>query len=625
MPPTTPHLTPRHWHKLQLGACLLFLLLILHPAPAYPLSISNKETAAFELAFDPGSAALSDEAKRALRQLADKLNTQHTEVLILTGHADAGEKAPQALGQQRARAVEQHLWHLGVNPWRIYLESKGNTQPRDPGQPARNRRVEVEAVSNRNALEPSLAGFSLMKQWMDDAAFRKPYRGDPGRALPSPHTLLPQVEPALRPRFLRLVQLVVIKDQEDSRLAALRALDDGSQPDGDPLPPALYAQVFGSPYARAATRREADRIPAADSRRVAFAQRLWCDWKQNKKPAIERVRAVLPAPEVLKDLADPEKLAWIHCALHSADALRWLRQQGAISLDVKRQPDGWTALHAAIVEGDERGFMSLMDAGADPRTTNNAGDTPLHMVTHPNHPLLPFALQKLFWDRLPLAGADRNAPDQRGQPARLRTQPLPPKDVRIADPWPPEVKRRVDTLLTLFRERSAAPDMQEIMVRLNVVLQELLPKDAFEAKGYANIYEVRANATAASSTPPAPRGNWWDYGPHYFISSPSANGAQMHAFTMVLTDADFCLNPYELAIYTGASFSDGIGYPSFSRDRSIPWLNEYAWDMFKRSSTDTYRAKEFHIKTRPVRDKTTQVVTDEGCVQTMGVTASFSN
>lgn len=595
--------------------------MLLHAGHACPLTLSKHETRV-DLSFSDRSAELTQEARNTLRQVVDDLNKRDTEVIILVGHADAGEPEAKALGLARAGAVEQHLWQLGVNPWRTYMESVGSTQPRDPGQPASNRRVELEGVSLPSGAAPSLAGLSLMNGWVADAASRTPYLGDPGRIVQPPDAFLPQVEPALRPRFLRLMQLVAIKDQQDSRLAALRAMDDGRLPDGDPVPPALYAQVFGSPYARAATRREADRIAAADPRRVALAQRLWCDTDQYKKPDIERVWAMLPTPAVLQALPEAQQLAWVTCALHSADALRWLRQQG-VSLDAKRQPDGWTALHAAINDADETGFTALMAAGADPRATNHAGETPLHRIAHPDGPLLPHASQKLFWEQLLQAGADRDAQDQRGQPARLYSQPLPPRNVHIADTWPPDVKRRVDTLLALFSSRTTAPSAEEIAALLGVELQDLPSGE--QARYYAKIYAVRASGTPAGK-PPAYRVHPWNYGSFYFISTPSAKGAQTHTFTMAVADAGFCLNPYELAIYTGASFS-GDSEPPYSYNPSGPksWHKAYAWDMFKSSPVDTYRSEHFHIRTQSVRDQRTRKVTDEGCVQTMGVTAYFPN
>lgn len=45
--------------------------------------------------------------------------------------------------------------------------------------------------------------------------------------------------------------------------------------------------------------------------------------------------------------------------------------------------------------------------------------------------------------------------------------------------------------------------------------------------------------------------------------------------------------------------------------------------MFKSSPVNAYRAEHFHITTLPVRDQRTRKVNDEGCVQTMGVTAYF--
>lgn len=583
------------WHKLLLCACVL----LLHAGHSYALSLSKDERR-LDLQFEHQSADLTREAKDTLRQLVDGLNTQwFNEVIILSGHADAGEAAPEALGLQRARAVEFHLWQLGVYPKLMFVESKGSSLPADPRQSARNRRVELQAVSQHAALPPSQAGFGTMDRWFAETMRGQRPGPEGGPPWPTPYEVLPQVDPALRPRFLRLMQLVAIKNQDDARLTALRAMDDGRLPDGDPVPPALYAQVFGSPYARAATRREADRIAAADPRRVALAQRLWCDQDPYRKPDIERVQTTLPAPAVLQTLPEAQQAVWIACALHSAEALRWLRLQG-IRLDAKRQPDGWTALHAAVNDADETVFKALMAAGANARATNHADETPLHRVTHPDGPLLPYASQKLFWEELLQAGADRNA--------------------HIADTWPPDLKRRVDTLLALFSSRSTAPTAEEIMAQLNLELQERQPQ-GYEVSNYVKIYEAHTNGT-----PAAYRGNWWDYGPFYFISTPSAKGTRTHTFTIPVTTPAFCLNPYELAIYTGASFSGGIPPPpSFQPSQPKPWNNAYAWDMFKSSPVNTYRARDFHIRTLPVRDPQTGKVTDEGCVQTMGVTASFRN
>jgi hypothetical protein len=289
-----------------------------------------------------------------------------------------------------------------------------------------------------------------------------------------------------------------------------------------------------------------------------------------------------------------------------------------VSLDTKRQPDGWTPLHAAVTRGDVRAVASLLRAGANPRTTDDAGDTPLHRVAHPDHPLQPSPVQEQLWAQLLTAGADRDARNRQGQPARHYRQPLPARDERIADRWPPEVKRRVDNLLALFANRSEAPPLAEIMSQLDVELREIqtTPDEALRTD---RLYGVHTSDPGSAQPT-----RWRDrYTPHYVIYARDAKGSQLHSLSMPISSQKYCLNPYELAIYTGESFLDETPLTPHANPGMARQGWEYAWDMFKRSSNNTFWAKKFGISTSAVRNPQTGAVTDEGCVRTMHVGSAF--
>lgn len=607
MPPTSyrPLL-----HKLLF--CICAVPFAGHAQPFNPLTEARQQ---IELLFAPQSAELTHEAKGALRQLVDKLNLRGSDLVRIQGHADANETEPQALALQRARAAEFHLWQLGVYPRRtVVAAGQGGALA------GASRRVQVQSENFTGLPPPAEVGLHFMGWWADETLLGKRPLPKGAAPQPTPHDFLPRVEQALRPRFLRLMQLAAIRARDDEWLISLRAMDDGSRADEDPLPPALYAQMFGTPRAQAMTQADAASLPAADPRRLALAQRVWCSEAQSAfpRPRMETLAAVLPASQALQGLAGPEQLTWIACAQHSAEALRWLRQQQGVNLDTKRQPDGWTPLHAAVTRGDVKAAAALLQAGANPRTTDDAGDTPLHRVAHPDHPVQPSSIQQQLWEQLLMAGADREAQNRQGQPARHYNQPLPPRDERIADRWPPEVKRRVDNLLALFSSRTEAPTPEEVMSLLDVELREIQTTPD-EAQRIARLYGVHASDPGSAQPT-----RWRDrYTPHYVIYAKDAKGSQLHSLSMPISSQKFCLDPYELAIYTGESFLDSTPLSPHANPGTARQDWEYARDMFKRSRSNTFWAKKFGITTSATRNPQTGAVTDEGCVSTMGVGGAF--
>ncbi|MEX0885288.1 MAG: flagellar motor protein MotB [Phycisphaeraceae bacterium] len=109
------------------------------------------------ITFEPGSADLSEQARRQLRQVARELRG-YNNLIELRGHADAGETREPgsrygdlwSLSYGRARAVMQYLTgeDVGIRTERVRLVSNADREPlvrrvQGAAQRAPNRRVEV--------------------------------------------------------------------------------------------------------------------------------------------------------------------------------------------------------------------------------------------------------------------------------------------------------------------------------------------------------------------------------------------------------------------------------------------------------------------------------------------------
>jgi flagellar motor protein MotB len=107
-----------------------------------------------DVLFDSGQDKLKPTAVKALEKVADILQSQYAgQTIRIEGHTDDV--------RVRANSVWQDNWDLGANRSRqvlLYLEKKGlprdkmylasfaDTQPRDPTDLAKNRRVEIVVV-----------------------------------------------------------------------------------------------------------------------------------------------------------------------------------------------------------------------------------------------------------------------------------------------------------------------------------------------------------------------------------------------------------------------------------------------------------------------------------------------
>ena len=119
-------------------------------APIVPEAV--KTSYAADALFDFDRAVLKPMGKATLDGLIEKIRGVNLEVVIAVGHTDSvGTDAyNQKLGLRRAEAVKAYLVVHGVDPKRVYTESKGERQPVADNKTAqgreRNRRVEIEVI-----------------------------------------------------------------------------------------------------------------------------------------------------------------------------------------------------------------------------------------------------------------------------------------------------------------------------------------------------------------------------------------------------------------------------------------------------------------------------------------------
>lgn len=172
-------------------------------------------------------------------------------------------------------------------------------------------------------------------------------------------------------------------------------------------------------------------------------------------------------------------------------------------------------------------------------------------------------------------------PDFRLIPQAEET-PLPSRDASVAAHWPKEIKTLLDNLLSLFPRDGEAPTVREIERRFGISLteRELRMEELYSYSKYYVIGGTRY--TRKQERSPQESG--------YAIFKPSY-GSQAHVLTLAISpkESGFCLDPYELAVYTGAKFSNG--------DVSVHvkvrhWPPAYVWGMFSWSKDTRYIADQ---------------------------------
>ncbi len=102
--------------------------------------------------FDLGSSTLSEDARRELRWLAEKLAPYPKAILKIQGFADGTGSEPrnQVLSLERSQRVKGYLMEIGIDPSRLRTEGFSSSIPAETNDTAkgrsRNRRVEVTVL-----------------------------------------------------------------------------------------------------------------------------------------------------------------------------------------------------------------------------------------------------------------------------------------------------------------------------------------------------------------------------------------------------------------------------------------------------------------------------------------------
>ena len=206
-------------------------------------------------------------------------------------------------------------------------------------------------------------------------------------------------------------------------------------------------------------------------------------------------------------------------------------------------------------------------------------------------------------------------------PTRLVPQPegtpLPPRDPRIADHWPPELKQLIDNMLSLYPKtpHERPPSVKEVEKKMGITLTER-PLRSEETYSWSKRYVVSGTRYMAPSLA--------KYGldEFYGITRARASGGMVQRLKLVISpkQGGFCLSPYELAVYAGSTFSNGDTSPHAAIRH---WAPAYVWGMFTWSNTGRYVGQDFSIIVGVNRDAVTQKIIDAGCVHAISVLGRY--
>jgi hypothetical protein len=408
---------------LRLKICFAGLIALLSYSGLVHSS-NNTQYADALFAFE--SADLNHVAKQQLENLVAKGDLVNPDFLAVFGHSARGETNGHVLSVRRALAVKFYLLQLGVPPARVFTEGKGSSQLMSDREQSANRRAEIEFVGIPVA-RAEIAGNSFINLWDVSSGRVSLDAPEDQWSGVTPLRFLPQVaDKRLRNKFLRKLQPVAIRNKDDGYLRVLWSLKGaGSIPADEYVSPALYANVFGTPYARQLLSGELARLPADDPTRLRFGQRLWCDGLRFESLATV-IQSVLPALTSIAQTPPNEQFGWLSCAADRANEadILWLIQLG-VSVNVA-DSTGRTALHRAVLNHNPNGMKALIATGANPNLRDGDGSTPLHRVAQSSGPVMfPVspAMRRRLWDILVEGGADPSMADQSG---RLPVVPAAP-------------------------------------------------------------------------------------------------------------------------------------------------------------------------------------------------------
>ena len=167
--------------------------------------------------------------------------------------------------------------------------------------------------------------------------------------------------------------------------------------------------------------------------------------------------------------------------------------------------------------------------------------------------------------------------------------PLPPQNKAVGDKWPPEVREFVDVFTTRFARGQPIPTNEQIEQWLHVRTVE----DSVEAKRH--YFYRRIQDWPLGFADDLGRSSYWK-------AAPKPNGQQYMEIGLGVDTSRYCINPYDLAIYTGFRFEPAL--PPISSPHDVlperprdPWGKiyrpDYVWGMFTRAPDRTYLGNNF--------------------------------
>jgi len=210
-------------------------------------------------------------------------------------------------------------------------------------------------------------------------------------------------------------------------------------------------------------------------------------------------------------------------------------------------------------------------------------------------------------DKAASASATRLVPQPEGTP-------LPPRDPRVADHWPPEFKQMIDNLLSLYPRDGKPPSVKEVEKKMGITLTER-PLTSGEFDLYKR-YTVSGTSDMEPSL-------WGGGAARYTISRADERGRMTQRLTLVTSRSQtggVCLDPYELAVYTGSKFS---GFDSSPHATPRFWPAAYVWGMFERNPAGHYVGESFSVELSQRRDRETRKIVGAGCVGAVSVAGRY--
>ncbi|VDO48563.1 unnamed protein product [Brugia timori] len=172
-------------------------------------------------------------------------------------------------------------------------------------------------------------------------------------------------------------------------------------------------------------------------------------------------------------------------------------------------------------------------------------------------------------------------------------------------------------MITLFPKNMVdpAPNVEEVQRRMGITLVEQQLENFWDRRTWHKRFEVRGT-------------RYVDPTEHYFsqvfrsfygISSLQAeNGERIQTLRLEIAPklSGFCLNPYDLAVYTGWSFVNADTSPHANVRY---WPPAYVWGMFAWSNTGRYGGPGSSIAIGIDKDESTQKTIRVGCVYSLTV------